>query len=129
VFVAAAGTAQTARVRSTATALSYNPGTGELTAVDFNSVSDQSLKTNIQDINNSWTILNQLRPVSFDWKNMDKHSYGFIAQEVEQILPSIVSSAENGKTISYMQLIPLLLHAIKQQHEEIQDLKKWIGPS
>jgi hypothetical protein len=119
-----AGTNTTPRIRSTATALSYNPGTGVLTAVDFNSLSDQVHKTNINEIDDSWSLLNQLRPVSFDWKDINKHSYGFIAQEVEQVLPNIVSTADNGKTISYIQLIPLLLHAVKQQREEIETLKK-----
>jgi hypothetical protein len=123
VFVAAAGSNQTVRVRSTATAFSFNPGTGEVSAVDFNSLSDVTLKENIVPLNNSLDIISNLNPVSFDWKDIDKKSFGFIAQEVEKILPEIVVETQGKKSLSYLQIIPLLVEAIKDQQKQIEELK------
>jgi hypothetical protein len=124
VFIADSGSNQTPRIRKTATAFSFNPGTGEVSAVDFNSLSDASLKENIQPITNPLTMLSELNAVSFDWKNMSKKSFGFIAQEVEKVLPSIVTNVQDKKAISYIQIIPLLVEAIKELQNEIEELKK-----
>ena len=127
VFVDAAGASTTPRIRSTATAFAYNPGTGVVSAVDFNSLSDVTYKTNISAITNSWDVLKLLNPVSFDWKHVDKQSFGLLAQEVEKVIPSIVSTNETGKTVAYIQLIPLLLKALQEQAESIEVLKKHLG--
>jgi hypothetical protein len=126
VFVDGAGTNTTPRVRSTATAFSFNPGTGVVSAVDFDSLSDQTLKTNIQNITNSWDILGQLRPVSFDWKDIPKSSFGLVAQEVQSVQHNLVGQAQHGLTVSYIQLIPLLIHALQTQQQRISDLEKQI---
>jgi hypothetical protein len=123
VFVAAAGSNQTARVRTTANALSYNPGTGELAATDFNSLSDVTLKNNIQPIKNTFDVLSKINPVSFNWNDMDKKSFGFIAQEMEKVLPEIVTETQGIKAISYTQIIPFLVDAIKKLQKQIDDLK------
>ncbi len=122
-----AGSSTTPRIRSTATAFTYNPGTGEVAAVDFNSISDAAFKTNISTITDSWAILKELNPVSFDWKHASKHSFGLLAQEVEQVIPSLVSTTASGKTVAYIQLIPLLLKALQEQAESIEVLKKHLG--
>jgi hypothetical protein len=61
--------------------------------------------------------------VQFDWKQINKTSFGFIAQEVEQVVPHMVSSNQAGKTLSYLQVIPLLLHSIQQMHTQIEHLQ------
>lgn len=123
VFVDTAGTNTTPRIRSTATAFSFNPGTGEVSAVDFNSLSDLTLKTNVQGIENSWHIISQLRPVSFDWQHVGKSSFGFIAQEVEKIIPTVVSTSEQGaKTLSYLQIIPLLVAHVQEQDKTLKQM-------
>jgi uncharacterized protein YqjF (DUF2071 family) len=91
--------------------------------VDFNSLSDQSLKTNIQPLDDAAAIISQLQAVSFDWKDIHKHSFGFIAQDVEKILPQVVVTTGEGKAMSYLQLIPFLVRAIQQQQEQISMLK------
>jgi hypothetical protein len=123
VFVAGSGSNQTALVRTTATSFSFNPSTGEVASVDFNSLSDLTLKKNIEPITNSAEIISQLNPVSFDWRHADKKSFGFIAQEIEKILPEIVSDSNGKKSLSYLQLIPFLVQAIKDMQKEIDDLK------
>lgn len=105
--------------------------TGEITAYQS---SDRRLKTNIRNLN-SIDIIRKLRPVEFDWTDealdmkFDKtrHSYGLIAQEVEDVLPDIVHYNMFGKgylSLDYPKLIPLTISAIKDVDDEVTKLKK-----
>jgi hypothetical protein len=94
--------------------------------VDFNSLSDQALKTDIAELSDTWSILSQLKPVSFEWKHTEKSSFGFVAQEVEQVLPNIISNTSQGKTVSYLQLIPLLVKHIQDQTYKVTKLQSII---
>jgi hypothetical protein len=102
--------------------LTYNPSSGEMTAVNFNSTSDENLKTNIQTVENSLNIVEKLRGVSFDWKESGKSSYGVIAQELEQVLPELVNGTDQ-KSVNYNGIIGVLIEAIKELREEIEELK------
>ena len=93
-----------------------------VTAQDINSTSDINLKTNIETVENPIEILTQLRGVSFDWKENGKKSYGVIAQELEQILPDLVTTGD-VKSVNYNGLIAVLIEAIKDLKKEIEDLK------
>jgi hypothetical protein len=97
---------------------------GVVTATDFNSSSDQNLKTNIETIENALDITSQLRGVSFDWKETGSKSYGVIAQELEKVLPDLVKTGEL-KTVNYSGIIGVLIEAIKELKEDIEDLKKY----
>jgi hypothetical protein len=103
--------------------LTYNPSSGEVTAVDFNSTSDFNLKTNIQTVDNALDIVDNLRGVSFEWKENGKKSYGVIAQELEKVLPELVKGGD-PKTVSYSGIIGVLIEAVKELSEEIEKLKK-----
>jgi len=96
---------------------------GTVTATDFDSLSDIKLKENIQSLNNSIDIINQINPVSFNWKDTGEKSYGVIAQEIENILPDIVNSKGENKSVSYIQIIALLIDSIKELDKEIKILK------
>lgn len=90
--------------------------------------SDLRLKTNIKPLEDSLFIINNLNGVEFDWKSSGKHNIGFIAQEVEAIIPTVIEEykSENDniyKSIHYTQLIPYLVEAIKQQQGMIDDLR------
>lgn len=99
----------------TDTGLIYNPSSGILEAVDFNSTSDERLKKNIKPIENALDKVMSLAGVQFDWKETDRHSIGLIAQQVEQIVPEVVETKEDGyKSISYGKLTGLLIEAIKE---------------
>jgi hypothetical protein len=102
--------------------LTYNPFNGEMTAINFNSTSDQNLKTNIKTVENSLNIIEKLRGVSFDWKENGKSSYGVIAQEIEEVLPELVKQGE-VKSVNYNGIIGVLIEAIKELKEEIETLK------
>ena len=65
---------------------------------------------------------------TFSWNEKSKHSgddIGVIAQEVEELdLPEIVTTRQDGyKTVKYEKLVPLLIEAIKELKNEIDELK------
>jgi hypothetical protein len=117
------GTLSTANVSSTK--LYYNPSTGQLNASNFNSLSDANKKKDIVTITDPITKVIGLRGVSFRWKENDVSAMGLIAQEVEMIIPDVVSTSSSGeKSVSYDSIIGLLVEAIKDQQTQIEELKK-----
>ena len=100
---------------------------GKITTVDgtFNNTSDERLKENIKPIENALSDICQLEGVSFDWKESGAQGQGFIAQQVEPIIPEVVNTdADTGmKSINYVGLIGHLVEAIKTQQTQIDDLK------
>jgi len=95
---------------------------GIITAVDFNSTSDENLKYNVETVDNALDTVNSLRGVKFQWKEDDRTSYGVIAQELEVVLPDLVSSGDI-KTVNYNGIIGVLIEAIKELKAEVEDLK------
>ncbi len=87
--------------------------------------SDASLKTDIKTLNNSLEKVNNLRGVSFDWKEGEKSDIGFIAQEVESIYPELVMTDEETglKALKYANITAILVEAMKAQQAEIELLK------
>ena len=86
----------------------------------------RELKTNIEPIENILPSVLQMQGVSFDWKNQEtKSHYGFIAEDVDKILPNLVSHDEKGKAlgIQYSKMTAVLLEAIKEQQIQIDELK------
>lgn len=82
-------------------------------------------KTNIQPIANALDKVQQLRGVTFDWKANGKHDLGVVAEEVAAVVPEIVGFEQSGKaqSVDYGRLTALLLEAIKEQQNEIRELK------
>ena len=104
--------------------------TGDLIMADGASIelqSDRSLKYDIKDVKSSLQQIRELRPVSFKWKSSDRHSYGFIAQEVQEQYPLIVKQDEEGlNRVDYMQLIPHLVRSVQELDQENAKLRKEI---
>ena len=98
--------------------------------VAYGSPSDIRLKENIKPIENALDKVEKLQGVKFDWKESDsilkiKEDYGFIAQDVEKVIPELVRTKENGmKSLRHQGITPILLEAIKELKAEIEDLKK-----
>lgn len=97
---------------------------GVIEGTDINSVSDEREKTNIVTIQNALEKVKALRGVEFDWIDSGKHSIGVIAQEIERIIPSVVYTSPDGsrKTVSYGNIVGLLIEAIKIQDTKITAL-------
>ena len=89
--------------------------------------SDQRLKKDIGAIPESLKTLMMLSPKTYYLKNQDVSSqrqYGFLAQELETVLPEMVhENAEGMKSVNYQQIIPLLTAALQEQQKEIMYLK------
>ena len=91
----------------------------------FTSLSDRSVKDNIQVVPNALDTIKQLEGVSFNWKQNGNKSYGVIAQDIEQVLPDVVQTNDLGlKTVDYQALSAFLIESIKQLSSEIEELKK-----
>jgi hypothetical protein len=95
-------------------------------------VSDKRLKTNIHDLDNALNKVLALRGISFRW-NMtaqkelrlnDRQQIGFVAQEVEQVIPEVVDSTGEVKSIQYANLVALLVEAVKEQQAQLDDLRQ-----
>jgi hypothetical protein len=112
---------------------------GNITAfgTTFMNVSDKRLKENIYDVTGSLNKILELKPTHFTWKENKKQDVGFIAQEVEEIIPEVVETSqgfintdgeEEGikdmKTISYPKLIPYLVDTIQVMDKRIKELEK-----
>ena len=96
---------------------------GVTTSTDFDSLSDFNLKTNIQQIDDSLAKVIQIRGVTFNWKETNRSSAGVIAQEVEKVLPELVSGEET-KTVNYNGVIGALVEAVKELKAENDVLKE-----
>lgn len=100
---------------------------GNVTAVGYFHSSDARLKENVETAS-GLSIISKLRGVMFDWKKDGTPSAGLIAQEVEEVMPSAVHTDSEGmKSVEYDQLIAPLIEAIKEQQEEIDNLKREIA--
>ena len=93
--------------------------------------SDKRLKENVKKIKYSLKKVKEIRGVEFDWKKGIKnfeqkgHDVGVIAQEVEEVLPEVVQTRDTGyKAVKYEKIVPLLIEAIKELKEEVEELKK-----
>jgi len=94
------------------------------------SSSDKRLKENIKPIENPLGKIAQISGNTFDWiENSEVHSHkgsdiGVIAQEIEEVLPELVTTRENGyKAVKYDKVVALLIEAIKDQQSQIDELK------
>jgi hypothetical protein len=108
------------------TKLSFNPSSGRVTATDFFASSDRNLKTDIETIENALTLVNKLRGVTFTWKESGVPGMGVIAQEAEEIIPEVVYEVDGVKSVSYGNLIGLLIESIKELTQEVDYLKQKI---
>ena len=92
------------------------------------SSSDKALKENIKPIEDALDKISKISGYEFDWNDKqdvyEGHDVGVIAQEIEDVLPEVVTTRDNGyKAVKYEKLAPLLIQAIKEQQELIEDLK------
>lgn len=95
---------------------------GKMYAQNFTTTSDAALKENVAEIEGAVEKVEAIRGVTFDWKDGSGSTAGVIAQEVEAILPSIVSQGEH-KAVDYNGLIGLLVEAVKELSAEVKELK------
>lgn len=97
--------------------------------------SDERLKKEIEPLDNSLERVIALRGVNYKWRepsyasdnNMNKLELGLIAQEVKKVVPEVVEKDTNDfYVVRYDRLVALLIEAIKEQQDQIDNLKKEI---
>ncbi len=105
-------------------------GGGPAIADGWNTYSSRRWKTNIQQLHNALSKVEQLRGVSYDLKDSGKHEIGVIAEEVGEVVPEVVSYEKNGKDargVDYSRLTALLIEAVKQQQREVKQQQREIS--
>lgn len=99
--------------------------------------SDERLKENIKNIPNALSIIRAINGVEFDWTDdyidsnggedgyfTRKHDIGVIAQQVEEVLPEVVGTREDGyKAVKYERIVAVLIEAVKELSAEVDRLK------
>ena len=86
--------------------------------------SDERLKTNVKTVQNPIETINKLEGVTFNWKTNQEADIGFIAQDVEKVLPELVKTNEYGiKGVKYANIVPVLVEAVKAQEKKIEELE------
>jgi hypothetical protein len=131
--------------RTLATRLYFDNGSAYFSGDVVAYSSDKRLKENVIPIGDSLNKIKQISGVYFDWKDKvegtdfvpaQKHDVGVIAQDVQKILPEVVTlapfdtdsagkskSGENYLTVKYDKLVPLLIEAVKEQQTQIESQK------
>ncbi|HLP76842.1 MAG TPA: tail fiber domain-containing protein, partial [Candidatus Paceibacterota bacterium] len=107
---------------------------GPVNATAFNNTSDARLKKDVQPIGDALALVSALRGVTFNWDSAvdptlgldGRNHIGFLAQEVELVLPQIVVTANDArqtKAVAYSEVIPVLTEAIKRLKAENDTLQ------
>jgi hypothetical protein len=117
-------------IRVSSNKLTYNPSSGTLTAISFNSTSDERLKENIEPLTYGLECLNKIEPKMYNFidDKSKKTYYGVIAQEVEKVLPDLVTTKDNGYlSVNYLDMIAILIKSVQELSSEVTELKKLIN--
>jgi hypothetical protein len=115
----------------------------QITAPSYNATSDRRLKGNIEPLDNQWSNILSITPVSFDWKESKRGDIGFIAQDIHKQYPHLkpdYSEVQDPKstaeepvdlsgnplyyTIDYGRMTPFLWKGLQETMQEIDSLKK-----
>ena len=101
---------------------------GSGTTVNYNTSSDERLKENIVDASSQLDVINNIQVREFDWKKGGHHDVGMIAQELNNVIPNVVTEggddvSEQPYSIDYGKLTPYLIKAMQEQQTIIDDLK------
>ena len=108
---------------------------GSVFANAFITTSDVRLKKDIAEVSNALEMVNELHPVLYNWVderptiNPGHKELGFLAQEVEAVIPNIVRTTQGDglddkKVVAYDRLVALLVGAVKELKAEVDALKR-----
>lgn len=96
----------------------------------WNETSDMRLKTNILSIGSALDKVLQLKGVRFNWIDQmtydNKTHIGFIAQDVEKVIPEVVNKTNDQYSMQYAPITALLVEGMKEQQNQIESLKSEI---
>lgn len=96
----------------------------QVTATDFNSLSDATMKININPVTNALDVLDSISGFEFDWASDGRKSSGVLAQDIEKVLPHLVNTSSSGiKTVNYQGLSAYLIQGFKELYGIVKSLK------
>lgn len=120
-------------IGSTAVVASFDLSGNSFTANgDVYAYSDARVKENVETIDNALDKVMSMRGVSYNRTDNDDKSkkVGVIAQEIQKVLPEVVSEQEDGMlSVSYGNIVGVLIEAIKEQQKQIDELKSLLNGS
>lgn len=94
----------------------------------LNTSSDKRKKKDIEPLKYSLDTIKKLKPVSFKRLDEEQVRLGFLAQDVEEVLPEVVSKNEDGEYgLSQTDIIPVLVKGIQDLSKEVERLSKLLG--
>jgi 6-pyruvoyl-tetrahydropterin synthase len=103
---------------------------GDIKCVSLWATSDAKFKKDITPLKNANDIISKLQGVTYNWRTEEfkekkftnENQIGFIAQEVQKVLPAAVTKDANGDfAINYIEIIPVLTEAMKEQNATIEN--------
>lgn len=94
---------------------------GHICADKVRGRSDARLKTDIKELHEALDVISRLSGKSYLMRG--KESYGLLAQDVIHVIPNVVEEGEDGYyNISYLELIPFIIEAIKELNHRTRNL-------
>jgi len=100
---------------------------GDLIAFQNLVPSDSRLKSDVTPLKDSLAKINQMQGVSYTFNPSGKKQVGLIAQEVNEIVPEVVSVQNDYYTLSYPNLVAVLIEAVKELSDKVEDLEYRLG--
>ena len=111
----------------------YDLRVNAIGANTYVTLSDKRYKKNIKSYGNALSDISKIRGVTYNWRVeefpgmgfQDTNEIGFIAQELEEVVPDLVHTGLSGyKTVQYDRLTAILVEAVKEQQQQINQLDK-----
>ena len=107
--------------------MTFNAGSGLLTVTALTESSDISMKENISDLSSSEALnaVMAMQAHRYDWRESGVREIGLIADEVEEVLPELVTvrKMDDMKSLKYSKIVAVLTEAMKEQQNQIDELK------
>jgi hypothetical protein len=106
------------------------------TTTAYNVTSDYRLKENVLPMTSGLTTISALKPVKYDWKIDGSHGEGFIAHELQEVIPHAVTGEKDAinkdgsikpQGVDYSKIVVHLVAAIKELSAEVEALKAKVG--
>ena len=102
---------------------------GAIKARTYTTYSSSRFKSDVETIQNPIMLIERMRGVTYNKLDTGVKEYGFIAEEIGQVTPSMVqweSDGQNAQGLDYTRLVPILLEGIKSQQRQIEDQQRQI---
>jgi hypothetical protein len=94
------------------------------TSTSYNTSSDERLKENIETLQNGTELLKAMRAVTYNWKANGNSDTGFIAQEMNEVMPQAVSEGYDGMlSMDYGRVTPIIVAALQDALKRIDELE------